>query len=458
MGSRRRAVCAVSRLLLPLAFAACGGDSAEPRASPRPIPQTDESPIPPAPSPATSPDDGAPDLSGPLHPRTAADRARYDQLSRPHDAQTSVRDLRGRTHDAIRRALVSSAELITFVTAPETPFADRAAAALQGAATFDPGDVPRLLRALGDLRAEERVHRWGLRPNPTEALYVPDPRPWPGVVARLREWSDAERTRTILGHAWRAPTTVTAWFPDTDDAAECAAAPWPLQAKIALKLLLRSAAPKMDVQEEAWLDAAFRIPCGTDDEALLFVEAAQAVTHHVTPRVLARYRALVTDARFPESARRVLSSVGESSRLALHAAPETVAQFQVLLIDALTGPHDERIRREAAFQVPRVRERWGGSRHPECATLILLLSRRGLDPADTDEWARLYCFLFPACRALDAPPFVTDDRMDPAGAAERIAAYRTWFDAHRGDLELRAAAERPALDAARARLLALDAK
>jgi hypothetical protein len=61
---------------------------------------------------------------------------------------------------------------------------------------------------------------------------------------------------------------------------------------------------------------------------------------------------------------------------------------------------------------------------------------------------------------MDEPPFPPDrgigSAIRPENAALWIARYRDWFDAHRAELERAAELERPALDAARARLVALE--
>jgi len=415
------------------------------------------------------------DPKGPQTSSAAADLGDLDSANLHGPLDRERYELLFRTSSASFLSLGSAGKPREFswpvLTDPATPFRERVLAARLGAHAFPFDDVPRLMQTLGALRAEERLHAWGLRPNPSGALLPEVDASWAEVVSRLHAWSEPERSRTILGHVWRAPERVTAWAPRPNDLVEWEAAPWPLQVEFVLEDLLYGSAPKMGASEcqgreqcEAWLDSALRLPCTTDDEATLFVQAARAVSHHVTERVLARYRTLVIDARYPRSASRILQRLGEISRLALCAAPETEAEFQVLLLDALRGPLPEEVKRLGAYETSHLREGWEGPKRPQSATLVLELSRRGLDPPDGSApgWHALYVYLLSACAALDAPPFVPDagmgGEMRPENASTWIAKYRTWFDAHRAELERAAELERPALEAARARLVELASR
>jgi len=138
--------------------------------------------------------------SASLH--SSFDRERYELLLRPWAEGNFIPGLGA--DDEPREYSWSG------LTDPTTPFRERVLAACLGAHAFPFDEVPRLMQTLGALRAEERQHNWGLRPNPSGA-FLPDVDAWwVDVLEHIHGWSESERSRIVLGHAWRAPETIVA--------------------------------------------------------------------------------------------------------------------------------------------------------------------------------------------------------------------------------------------------------
>lgn len=422
--------------------------------------------------------DAKPDLDGEtIDPEVWQARFRF---TRERPTRHVLVEAPKRANEAIKRALLDPDALWSLLTDPASSFSDRAAAARQCGDIFPLSWVPRVMATLRALRSEEREHAWGLRANPQNPLSR-EHEAW--VVAahrRLHAYADLERNRTVLGYQWRAPVKITAWYPRPNDLDETEDAPWPLQVQLALEILISYSSPKMGVscppeavaRCENWLDAVLRIPCGTDDDAQLFVEAATAVSHHVTEPILARYRTLIIERRFKKSARKAFHHLNDIQRLSMCAAPETQAAIKVIFLDALRDPIDSETCDHAAFTAPGTRTMGPAEPHqpkprrPVSPSLILELSLLALEPfpatssrpVTADTVSRLSVYVGSACEAMDDPPFRVDRHMSPKDADRLMAQYRSWFEAHRPLLEAAAAVEAPQLDRARERLIALERK
>ena len=191
---------------------------------------------------------------------------------------------------------------------------------------------------------------------------------------------------------------------------------------------------------EEWLRHAMTMPVRTDDEALLFLEAAGYVSHHSTLAVMARYRRIAIDETLPRAAVRVVSTLGDTIRLWSDPRGQDIGQ--VVVIDVLQSQHDDRwVKLRASEMVGRLREysfhvRPGARdfqrlRLPEPASAIVALFDDGRDSA--------------AFRAMDDPPESASApefqaRLERLREAARAEAPR--LQAMREELE-RLAGERP---------------
>ena len=323
---------------------------------------------------------------------------------------------------ALSSALESPAALWDFLTSPTTPYLDRRAAAVQAQDVFPVSFLPKLMAALGELREEETKDHWGLRSHPISAIA------WD--ARRFRP--PASHERTVLGHRWVTPEAMSD-YPLTPE--EEAKAPWPWQIHRALDDLL--SVLRRHANRREWLDAALTMPCSTDQEAALFVEATQG--QWSSTAVLGAWRNIALHPNFPTAAVLVTNDLGRAS----HAG-------HVILLDMLReNPHRD-ARHRAAWEVFRLRER----SQPLPATAVLLLSRMALDTASGDPWTRLYVYAFSAARTLDQPPIDPNQRLDPNSprVLELLAEFDKWFQANRQNLEHLAAQESKKLDQLRTEL------
>lgn len=172
-------------------------------------------------------------------------------------AEPRVEDLMALRTDRIDRALRSPESLWQFVTLPEPFYLERRAAAVQGRGVIRVEWLPKLWRAIGELRHEVQLHHWGLKPHPLSSVMM-------GHAS-----TEPERQRRILGHGWKAPNAPMD-YPLTPEERE--RAPWPWQVEQALRDLHRGPipstyAPLEREKAEAYLAAVLTLPCGTDEEA-----------------------------------------------------------------------------------------------------------------------------------------------------------------------------------------------
>jgi len=356
-------------------------------------------------------------------------------------------DLAAVTTPALAAALQDPERLWAFLLAPETPYLERRAAGVQGRKSFPIARLDRLMSALGQLRTEERRSHWGLEAHPLAGVpFLPSPPAATGEV-------------TVLGHPWRAPERL-ADYPLTWE--EEAAAPWPWQVEVTLERLLDDLVPTGNVAGhtsaaygEAWLAACLTLPWSTDEEALLFVEASRDSTHLKTPAILARWRSIALDARFPEAAARVAGELGEATRL--WDAPESQSIGQVLTLDILERSPHVAARHNAAYGLHFLSQRVHEGKDvpmPPPASAILASLRAALDPRNGDVWTRLYVYGFGALGAMATPPFRANPTMDPNGPEPRarMNELAAWFRTNEPRLAAEAAREKPQLDEARALL------
>src|SRR5262245_49070919 len=123
------------------------------------------------PARALTQDDTQADLGGPIYQDRAkwidARMRRSEQDPAPED---DINTLQGKISPELQARIADPESYWTLLTDPATAFEDRHAAAQQGRTYFTLDQLPRVMAALGELRAEQRLHAWGLRPNPSSAV------------------------------------------------------------------------------------------------------------------------------------------------------------------------------------------------------------------------------------------------------------------------------------------------
>lgn len=364
-------------------------------------------------------------------PSTLARNDRFDALLRANGECRP--DLQKFHSSALADALSSTDGLWDLLIAPETPYAERLAAAVQGASVLPFECLPRLMAARRELERERRAHLFGLRPHPlldsTGGLWA-EPVP---------------EQRTILGHAWVLPREL-ADYPVTWDE-ECGA-PWPWQVKQALDALYNRLADRASGWEgPSWHAASLLMPWDTDGEATSFVDASSAGIHTLTLPVLARWRAIALRADLPEAAQRAASKLSEVHRRWQNPRAKDFAAL--LALDILQASPVERARHDVAYSVAGMGRtilelpKESPAATPIAQSLILELGRRGLDPGVGDDWTRLYVYVFSFCECLENPPIVVDRRLDPESSEVQhlLSAFESWFREHEAALEAGSAQE-----------------
>lgn len=351
--------------------------------------------------------------------------------------------------DRVTRALRSPDDLWAFVTSPEPTYLERRAAAYQAKGLVPVAWLPKIWRAIGELRREGAADDFGLKPHPLSSIvYMPrGPRP--------------EGPRQILGHAWTPPAQPLD-YPLTPKERE--GAPWPWQVQEALRdlnasLLPSTYAPLEREKADAYLAAVLTMPCATDEEATWLISAVQGSSHYKTPAIMATLRNIALNPRLPLAAVQVGTTYADATRLWDDPRSWDIGAAGLLEI-LRNSPHTEG-RRNTAYSARSLRERFADGRttsRPVPAAVILEMSRLALDPAAGDEWTRLYVYAFSVIEALDEKPFVVNRGMHPASpdVQRRLKDFAAWLAEHQRDLSALAAAQQPAIDAA-GRLLAQTA-
>ena len=190
----------------------------------------------------------------PVQPAQASEARRRLAMSIPDPGALDL----GAVHSGrITRALRSPDALWAFVTSPEPMYLERRAAAHQAKGLMPVAWLPKVWQAVGELRREQRLDQFGLKPHPMNSMmWIPGPRSSPPVPRR------------ILGHEWTPPAEPLE-YPLTVKERE--AAPWPWQVLEALNDLKAGFIPSTygpleRDKADAYLSAVLTMPCGTDDE------------------------------------------------------------------------------------------------------------------------------------------------------------------------------------------------
>lgn len=324
------------------------------------------------------------------------------------------------------------------ICAPETPYAKRLASVEPAAKTFPLTDLPRLVKAVSELRQEQVLHNWGMDFSPNQA------RP---LAAPLQ----TATPRVILGHRWVPPARRVP-YPLTSSAE--AMAPWPWQVQQCLVKLYGLLAPHDAPAARRWLNACMLLPCTTDAECLAFLEACSYSSHWKSVPVLARYWRIGQAKRMPLASSRVGQAIASDCRLWDDPLSQPLAHC--ITVDLLDGSILD-ARHQAAYGLRDLCLRWHEGKEirlPEPTTAILraLELSRGAEAS----WTRLYVYVFSVCQALEKPPFPADRRLPPTSpkVAELLRDADKWYQSNRPRLLAAAKKEAPRLAEARALLMA----
>lgn len=234
------------------------------------------------------------------------------------------------------------------------------------------------------------------------------------------------------------------------------AAPWPLQVETVLHRLFEEIAPQMHVNNppadvayaEQWYTEAYKLPCNTDRQALLFVDVTVRPLHYKSLRVLARWRKIALNPRFPLAAASVAAHCGEAMCLWGDERAQDIGQ--AMLCDILRGNADPTVRLQAAWTTVHLLTRFtpkGELKLDPPMQVVVALGDLAIDPTAGSEGERLYRFVNPLLRLMpNAPMRESPDRLDPQSAQVHVLmeAFALWFHANRarfaqeGDEQIRA--------------------
>jgi hypothetical protein len=350
----------------------------------------------------------------------------------------------------LTRALESSEALWTFVTSSEPMYLERRAAAIQGRALVPLSWLPRIWSAIRELRAEEQIHHWRIRAHPLDSFL------------RSPSTDDARLSaRRVLQRTW-VPPAQTVDYPLTRG--ELERAPWPWQVHRALldlntALVPANAGPgeRESDRAAAYLSAVLLLPCASDEEAKVFVEAAQASSHYKTVTVMGALRNIALNKSMPLAAIHVSTTFADATRL--WNDPSAWWLGYAGTVDILRNTPHQEARDNAAYWLRSLRVAWRNGREdpqPVPAAAIIEAARLALDPASGDEWRRLYVYAFSIAEALDDPPFPPERGMSPASSQvkERLREFGVWYDANRAAFETLAREQAEGLAAAQRELAA----
>ena len=181
--------------------------------------------------------------------------------------------------DAVDAALRTPEWLWRFVTAPDTPWADRMVAAKRGSLPLD--FLPRFAAAQRQLAREDNEHHWGMDRFVSR---------YSAMAYSATPAFRGPHERHILGHSWTMADDV---IDEPLTYGEKAAAPWPWQVEQALAVLR----PKFFVAERAaeFWGVALSLPRESVEEAMYFYRLTDQfamIIRRIDPRVIQAWREL----------------------------------------------------------------------------------------------------------------------------------------------------------------------
>ncbi len=331
--------------------------------------------------------------------------------------------------------------LWSFLTSPDTPYLERMAVAHNQ--PFPPELLPKLVSARKQLLREQKLHHWAMMDNPYSARVYDT-----NGLRRLRQ-SPRLRQRNILGRIWTVPMSDIE-FPACE--ADEKIAPWPWQVQEALGRVLERAGRQMEDDNYAkrWITEAVKLPWQTDEDAQLVRRVMLSYNIFRSPASLARLMDITKSPKCPYTSHLIsyMAGGGRGGPLA-HA----------MLVDIMQKCPSDGARRDAAYQMLRLRQPWRKERGQpllsEPATAIIAASRLALATKGSDSWDtwnRYAGYASSVCRTVDNPPFDPRPQIDPESplVKQRLKDFHKWYSANRKRLVAAAERERPGIEAARA--------
>ncbi len=337
--------------------------------------------------------------------------------------------------DRIDRALQSPESLWEFVTRPEPFYLERRAAARQS--VLPPEWLPKIWAAIDEVRRQSNA--FGIAVHPMSAA---------GRIS----WRRPEPGR-ILGHLWTPPAQLIE-YPLTPEERE--RAPWPWQVGSALNDLKApffpgtAGAPRRASARE-YLGVVLTMPCSTDDEALLFIEALTQFGGSFSPIVLGVLRNIAVNPNLPLAALHASGAYVEENQYWDEPRAYWLRYAGILAI-LRRSPHAA-ARDAAAHGVRELRVlRLDGDLYPQPvpAAAVLEMGDRAMATDTGTDVRSLYALVFSIAAAVDEPPFPVQSGpgSDPLEMTRSVRAFREWYEVHRGEFVKLAEQQKPGLAAA----------
>ncbi len=392
--------------------------------------------------------------------------SREDKLARCRSVnelgrkRLTARELLKVDSPAVDQLTDNPAAWFAFIVDSGTPFLDRQVAAVRAELPVTPW-IERTLSALRQLEDEEEIHHWGLRKiNCTNAYLRRLAERKRRVAETVLIMAPQDRVRQVLDEEWVLENELSRFWPVTQE--EFAEAPWPLQVKNALTMLLHSSSPEAGAgsssesraEADRWFRAWLNLPMQTDRQAKEFVRWTLN-ERYKNASVMARYHEILREPEFEDAALQIAMGLGRQV-LEFWNHPHRQHVGQVLIIDTLRSEQAPRVKAYVAAAVDALRE-WpsypGEDTRPlpEPRSSIFEISRQALREENGKAWDRLYLYLMQgALKAMDDPPFQWDSSdVEPEDAPEFLRRYRQWSETDGQVLESLSEAETPDLDEAR---------
>ena len=293
---------------------------------------------------------------------------------------------------ALSNALSRPDRLVDFITNPQTNYADRMGAAMQGANLVPVQQMPTVLHDRDELDHEFLKCGWGLLPNPMSQTALP-------------YFDDHADSRMVLGRWWDAPPKRLP-YPITWE--EESKAPWPWQVQQALDTLFvemgwsaRGHGPDACT---AWLDTAMSMPWRTDDEAIRLVQATKEINGFSTPAVMARWRQIVANPQTEGAASIVAFGIGDYVRSWNNERAQGLVQL--ILLELLKRPPELRRRLFQCYpedlRGPNIDN--GGPKLPVPATTVLEVAKLLQDSVSGGDVGDFPIYATFICQVVDDPP------------------------------------------------------
>ena len=334
-------------------------------------------------------------------------RARFEQLLQ-EAKRNEIRPDAGRVNEAAR----SPETLWAFLVDPATVYDDRMRAAERAKDVLRPWQIPLLIAAKYDLAAEAWQHSWWRR--------APDMPPATPMEPRL-----------MFGLPWQPHTPPVA---PGNTIAEWRRMPWPWQVERALQRI------HIEVVATKGIDVVRDLPCASErDEHVVLSTLAYFPR---TPETFGVWRNLIA-----RRGDRIFTPSWYSDDHVARDHADWAAQAFAADISSAQRDLLGRIASQVGFM------RKGEMPHTALLAVAKRIDELALDPGMHCQLAHAAAQLV---QAADAPPFPPYPQFSELQQChDFIADFHGWLETHREALERGAAAERVAIDTARARMEAV---